>query len=200
MYKLLRKINFSKLKNKFLWKAYKKKLNYIGRNPVVGEDFEFGDPMHISIGDNFVCGKNCKIIPYIEYNKEKTGMIPRINIGNNVSITANCFISCVNEVKIGDEVLIGTNVFITDNFHGKNETIEELTIPPAQRKLWSRGPVIIGNNVWIGSNVCIMPGVTIGDGAIIGANAVVTHDLPAYSIAVGVPAKIVKNFGMEGLY
>ena len=52
--------------------------------------------------------------------------------------------------------------------------------------------MVIGNNVWIGRNVCIMPGVTIGDGAVIGANAVVTHDIPAYSVAVGVPAKVIK--------
>lgn len=53
--------------------------------------------------------------------------------------------------------------------------------------------MVIGNNVWIGRNVCIMPGVTIGDGAVIGANAVVTHDIPAYSVAAGVPAKVIKT-------
>ncbi len=57
----------------------------------------------------------------------------------------------------------------------------------------SKGPVVIGNNVWLGNNVCVMPGVTIGDGAIIGANSVVTHDVPAYAVAAGVPAKIIKQ-------
>lgn len=52
---------------------------------------------------------------------------------------------------------------------------------------------MIGNNVWLGNNVCVMPGVTIGDGAIIGANAVVTHDIPAYAVAAGIPAKVVKQ-------
>lgn len=53
-------------------------------------------------------------------------------------------------------------------------------------------PTIIGNDVWCGANAVIMQGVEIGDGAVIGANAVVTHDIPAYGIAVGVPAKVIK--------
>ena len=51
--------------------------------------------------------------------------------------------------------------------------------------------VKIGRNVWIGRNVCIMPGVKIGDGAVIGANAVVTKDVANYSVAVGIPAKVI---------
>ena len=57
----------------------------------------------------------------------------------------------------------------------------------------SKGPVCIGKNVWIGRNVCILSGVNIGDGAIIGANAVVTHDVPAYAVAAGIPAKVIKQ-------
>lgn len=64
---------------------------------------------------------------------------------------------------------------------------------PNQRPLYSKGAVHIGNNVWIGQNACIMPGVTIADGAIIAANSVVTHDIPAYSVAAGAPAKVIKH-------
>ena len=55
-----------------------------------------------------------------------------------------------------------------------------------------KGDTIVGNDVWIGQNVTIMPGVNIGDGAIIGANSVVAKDIPAYSIAVGNPCRVVK--------
>ena len=58
-----------------------------------------------------------------------------------------------------------------------------------------KGGVHIGNNVWVGRNVCIMPGVHIGDGAVIGANSVVTHDISAFSIAVGTPARVIKKVG-----
>jgi virginiamycin A acetyltransferase len=56
-----------------------------------------------------------------------------------------------------------------------------------------KGPVTVGNNVWIGDNVIILSGVTVGDGAVLGAGAIVTKDVPAYSIAVGNPAKSIKK-------
>ena len=59
--------------------------------------------------------------------------------------------------------------------------------------MYSKGPVIIQDNVWIGEKATILPGVTIGEGAIIGANSVVTKDVPAKSLVVGCPAKIVKT-------
>ena len=62
---------------------------------------------------------------------------------------------------------------------------------PDNRPLYSKGQIKIGDNVWIGEKAAIMGGVSIGDGAVIGANTVVTHDVPAYSIAVGCPAKII---------
>lgn len=66
-------------------------------------------------------------------------------------------------------------------------------LPPLFRPLFSKGPVIIGKNVWIGDKATILPGVTIGDGSIIGANSVVTKDVPAYSVVAGNPAKIIKT-------
>jgi lipopolysaccharide O-acetyltransferase len=57
--------------------------------------------------------------------------------------------------------------------------------------------VVIGDNVWIGESVCVLPGVSIGEGCIIGALSVVTKSIPAYSIAVGSPARVVKQFDFE---
>jgi len=87
--------------------------------------------------------------------------------------------------------LTGINVLITDNAHG-TFNLSELDSPPIKRKLFTKGEVAIGDNVWIGSNSCIMPGVTIGRGAIIGANAVVTKDVPPYALAAGNPARVIK--------
>jgi acetyltransferase-like isoleucine patch superfamily enzyme len=61
------------------------------------------------------------------------------------------------------------------------------------RPLISKGEVVIGDNVWIGEGAMILPNVHIGEHAIIAANSVVTKDIPAYSIAAGVPAKIIKH-------
>lgn len=86
--------------------------------------------------------------------------------------------------------MIGSGVLITDHQHG---TLADSDIPVADRKLVSKGAVAIGDNVWIGEHVCILSGVTIGEGSIIYANAVVTKSVPAHSLAVGVPAKVVED-------
>ena len=81
---------------------------------------------------------------------------------------------------------------ILDHSHGNN-SIEESMIHPAKKDLYSKGAIKIGRRVLIGENDVVLPGVTICDGAVIGANAVVTHDIPAYSVAAGVPAKVIKT-------
>ncbi len=114
-------------------------------------------------------------------------------MGNNCSIGDHSHITAINKIIIGNNLLTGPNVLITDNSHGQNNTVAELQVAPNQRPLYSKGEVHIGNNVWIGQNACILSGVTIGDGVIIAANSVVTHDIPAYSLAAGTPAKIIKH-------
>ena len=81
---------------------------------------------------------------------------------------------------------------ITDNAHGKPE-LESLNIAPLNRSLYSSGSVIIDDNVWIGEGAMIMPNVHIGKGSIIAANSVVTKDIPPYSIAAGIPAKVIRT-------
>ena len=66
-------------------------------------------------------------------------------------------------------------------------------IPPVKRNLYSKGNVVIENNVWIGERVCILSGVHIGEGAIIAANSIVTHDVPPYTLVGGIPAKVIKE-------
>lgn len=69
----------------------------------------------------------------------------------------------------------------------------ELMIPPGDRSLYSKGPVIIGDNVWVGAGSCILPNVTIGNNCIIGANSVVTKSFPDNCVIAGNPAKIIKQ-------
>lgn len=95
-------------------------------------------------------------------------------------------IAC-SQITIDDNLLTGRYVYISDNSHGR-----ELLLLPHKRLLHVKGPFVIGNNVWICEHACVLSGVTIGDGAIIAANVVFTHDIPPYSIAAGVPAKVIK--------
>lgn len=74
-------------------------------------------------------------------------------------------------------------------FEGWNECQN----PPAMSDLPLKGDTVIGNDVWIGQNVTFLPGVNVGDGAIIGLNSTVTHNIPAYTIAAGNPAKVIRK-------
>ena len=145
---------------------------------------------YISVGNSTFIAKGVQLTAWDSHNGKCYK--PSITIGDACSIRDNCHITAINGIHIGDNLLTGTNVLITDNSHGE-ATREQMGIPPTQRELYSKGPVIIGNNVWLGNNVCVMPGVTIGDGAVIGANSVVTHDIPSCSVAAGIPAKIIKS-------
>ena len=145
---------------------------------------------YVSVGDGTYISPGVQLTAWDSHNG--ISFNPSIMIGNHCAIRNNAHITAINSIRIGDNLLTGTNVLITDNSHGQS-TREHMSLPFNERPLYSKGPVVIGNNVWLGNNVCVMPGVTIGDGAIIGANSVVTHDVPAYAVAAGIPARVVKR-------
>ena len=107
-----------------------------------------------------------------------------ITIGKNVFINACCRFQDQGGIEIGDGSLIGHNTTIATLNHDFN---------PQKRANITPKKVKIGKNVWIGSDSTILPGVHIGDGAIIGAGSVVTKDIPARTIAVGNPARVIKQ-------
>lgn len=96
----------------------------------------------------------------------------------------SCWLNCAKSISIGENVSIGNEVIIRDN--------DAHSIEGRQ----SAAPIVIGNHVWIGARAIILKGVTIGDGAVIAAGAVVTHDVPAYTLVGGVPAKVIRE-GVE---
>lgn len=183
---------FKKIKKHLLWNIYKIELKKIGKNSSVNYPFTISGGEYIEIGDDFNAGSGLILEAWSEYRNYSERNTPSLVIGNNVSITDYCHISCMDNVTIGNGVLFGRNVFISDNFHG-GPNGENLNLPPVERNIYSNGKVIIGDNVWLGKNVCVMPGTNIGTNSIIGANAVVTSDIPANSIAVGVPAKVIRT-------
>ncbi len=144
----------------------------------------------ISIGErclfhDFIYLTACKY-----YNGEH--FLPQLIIGNNCNFGAFNHITCINRIQIGDNCLTGKWVTISDNNHGKTD-VKNLKIAPSQRKLYNKGPIVIGNNVWIGDKATILGGVTIGDGAIIAANSVVTKDVQSYCVVAGNPIRVLKK-------
>lgn len=156
----------------------------------IGRNFYLRGGKYITVGDNVSFGNNCVLTAWTSYAGIE--LFPNIIIGNNSHFGEYNHITSTNRIIIGNGVLTGRWVTITDNAHGRID-YESLQIPPIERIIYSKGQVVIGNNVWIGDKVTILPGVTIGDGAIIGANSVVTKDIPEYCVAAGNPAKIIRN-------
>ena len=163
-----------------------KRFCHFGHSIIMWHPYSLQGLQYITIGDNNIFESDLHLTAQVCDNNCN----PQIIIGNKCLIRRGAHITAINKICIGDGLLTGTNIFITDNSHGNTDS-EMLSIPPRDRAIISKGPVHIGNNVWLGNNVCIMPGVSIGDGAIIGANAVVTHDIPPYSVAVGIPARVI---------
>ncbi|WP_458115992.1 DapH/DapD/GlmU-related protein [Arthrobacter sp. D2-10] len=107
-----------------------------------------------------------------------------ITLGERVFINSGCKFQDQGGVVIGDDCLIGHNTVIATLNHD---------LAPSRRADMHPAPVVIGRNVWIGSNATILPGVTIGDNAVVAAASVVTKDVPADSIVVGSPARVVRS-------
>ncbi len=173
-----------------MWNAYSSTLKSIGANSRVGNFFSIHGGEYIEIGDNFRAGHGLILEAWDEY--ESGHFNPNIHIGDNVVFTDYDHISCIDHVTIGDGTLLGRNVYISDNSHGRTD-MSAIGVPPARRKLDSKGPVMVGDNVWIGRCTTILSGVDIGDNCIIGANSVVTGDIPANCVAAGCPAKVIKR-------
>jgi acetyltransferase-like isoleucine patch superfamily enzyme len=116
----------------------------------------------------------------------ETGSGGRIIIGRDTHIQLGCHIHAhINDVLIGDDVEIAPNCAFYSYNHAYLKGVRI-----RHQELVSKGSIIVGNGCWIGHGVIILQGLKIGEGAIIGAGSVVTRDIPANSIAFGVPAKV----------
>jgi acetyltransferase-like isoleucine patch superfamily enzyme len=111
-----------------------------------------------------------------------------LTLGDKSVLARDISINCYLDVEIGDSVLIADSVYISDFDHKFND----LDVPIKDQGI-AKSRVRIGRDVWLGTKVTVSSGVTIGEGAVVGANAVVTRDIPPYSVAVGVPARVVKD-------
>jgi maltose O-acetyltransferase len=111
-----------------------------------------------------------------------------ISIGAGTFINYGCVMLDVATIRIGAQCQIATNVQLLTATHPVD--------PVARRAGWESGePIEIGDNVWVGGGVIVCPGVTIGDDTVVGAGAVVARNLPAGVVAVGNPARVLREIG-----
>jgi acetyltransferase-like isoleucine patch superfamily enzyme len=109
-----------------------------------------------------------------------------IKIGNNCSINSFCHFSGNGGITIGNDVLIATQCVLISANHNFDDSEKLIRMQGETQK-----PIDIEDNCWLGAGVKVLAGVTIHKGSVVGAGAVVTHDLPAYSVSVGVPARVI---------
>ena len=150
---------------------------------------------NIRLGKGFTCGHGCRI-EACNYGLSKGEL--SLCIGDNVEINDFVHISAFSKIDIGDDVLIASKVYISDLNHGNvgDGEVYDITVPHRLQQVHAR-PIAIEENVWIGESVCILGGVTFGKGSIVGAMSVVTKSIPPHSIAVGNPAKVIKQYNSD---
>ena len=155
---------------------------------------KFGHIMHhgriitnhenITLGSSFNMGPNCQL-----FAQGKPGDATII-IGNNVALNFNVMINADygGKIIIGNDVRVGPYTVM----RAANHRIEDIK-QPIYMQGHEPGQITIEDDVWIGANVTVLPNVTIGKSSVIGAGSVVTSDIPPFSIAAGVPAKVIKQ-------
>jgi acetyltransferase-like isoleucine patch superfamily enzyme len=158
---------------------------HIGKRSKLIRPMSLKNVHHIEIGANVLINSHVFLLTV----QTEKSTVPRLTIGDGCVIGHMNHIACIREVEIGKNVLTADRVYISDHSHVFSDT----TIPIMHQSAVSKGRVSIGEGTWIGENVVVLS-CNIGKNCVIGSNAVVLHDVPDYSVAVGVPARIVQKF------
>ena len=143
----------------------------IGEGTMIGE--------HVALSAGMVPGQQCLTDPVVKIGD-------RCLIGRGSGIVGHL------SIDIGDDVWTGHHVYITDQSHG----YEDVQRPISQQSQPER-PVSIGSGSWLGHGVVVLPGSRIGKNVAVGANSVVTGDLPDFCVAVGAPARVIRQYSQD---
>jgi acetyltransferase-like isoleucine patch superfamily enzyme len=181
---------------------YPKLLGSCGRNVVFGQNVVLRHPQRIHIGDNVVIDDNCLIDAKGESNRgiriadgvfvgRNTILSCKdgdIELGEGANLGFNCEVFSASRVTIGKSALLAAYTYVIGGDHDFSDPSK----PVLDQGRKSAG-VAIGDGAWLGAGAKILDGVTIGDHGVIGAGAVVRESVPAFAIAVGVPARVVAS-------
>ena len=177
---------FNKISNIFNNLVYRSKIEYLGKESLIISPLKLHGT--ISIGSRTIV----QYKSWIEANPLTKEDKAKIIIGSGCAIGHFNEIYATKSIIIEDKVLTADRVYISDNLHGYNNP----EIPIIDQPIKQIKPVRIGTGSWIGVGVAVI-GANIGKHCVIGSNAVVTKDIPDYSVAVGIPAKIIKRYNFQ---
>jgi len=176
------------------WRLLITRLLYVPSFKNAGKGVVIASPLHItgiryiSIGNDVVLGYKCWLAAGHETNNPN----PVLSIGNGCRIGNYNHIYATDSVVIEDDVLTADKVYISDNYH----SFDCIDVPVWKQPVKHKGNVVIGEGSWLGENVCVIC-ANVGKHCVVGANSVVTRDIPDYSVAVGAPAKVIKQYNPE---
>jgi acetyltransferase-like isoleucine patch superfamily enzyme len=159
----------------------------IGPGARVSPPFRYHGLNQISLGEKVMIHRDCWIqVVGGPGDDESSKIVIKAHAGIGMGST----ISAAQQVVIEEYVLLARNVYISDHAHA----YENLDVPVMHQGIDHIAPVSIGRHTWLGQNVVVLPGVAIGQHCVIGANAVVNSSIPDFSVAVGAPARVVKQY------
>lgn len=161
------------------------RLHALGSRSSLGRSLRVNNPRAIAIGSRVTIGSEFVLADL----RPGQGEVPKIVIGDGCIILHRFQCNAAELVRIGRNVLIASNVLITDSDH----VVEPGGVPVTKNRKFITRPVCIEDNCWLGQNAVILKGVTIGRDCIVGANSVVTHDVPSCSVVAGNPARAIKR-------
>ena len=167
---------------------YKWQFQSFGHNSKINSPLRIDGKKHIKIGNHVLVQYKTWLACLPLTGTEN----PILIIEDNATIGNFNHIYATKKIIIEDGVLTADKVYITDNLH----SYENVEMPVVKQPIKQISEVVIGEGSWLGENVCVI-GAKIGKHCVIGANAVVTKDIPDYSVAVGVPARIIKRYNFE---
>jgi acetyltransferase-like isoleucine patch superfamily enzyme len=152
----------------------------------VGERVRIWGRPSIQARGKMVVGSRVRLVSTIATLELVSNPDGLLEIGSGTFINYGCSIAASQLVRIGPRCNIGTHVIMMDNDFHRLE-------PERRQERPESAPIVLGENVWLGARVIVLKGVTIGDGTVIGAGSVVVSDIPPRSLAVGVPARVIRN-------
>ena len=147
-------------------------------------------PLHGEVLESLRDGR-LEIGPHVLFEPHVWITMPapaRVRIGGGTMLNIGVMVAALELVEIGEHCMFANGCVITD----ANHRFDDPSRPVPWQGFTSKGPTRIGDNVWCGAHVVVTSGVTIGERSVIGANSVVTTDIPAFSVAVGSPARVVR--------
>jgi len=176
----------------------------VGKGVIFGRNVILRHPHKISLGDNTFVDDNVVLDAKGEKN-EGLRIGKNVYIGRNTilsckegsiflddycNLSANCSLLSETEIRLGKYCFLAGQCYLVA---GGNHTYEDISVPIMFQPSFTKGGIKIDEDVWLGAGVIVLDGVTIGKGSVVGAGSVVTGSLSEYSIAVGIPAKKMKD-------